>query len=481
MFESKEKEEMTAKINQIPLSDATATRRTEILPGDLSKQLCDGIKNAECISLAVDESTDTTENAQLLVFVRYYDEEKGEFIEDVLGLANLSGQTRREDIYKAISEMLNEKGIDLKKVVSIATDGAPAMLGREKGLVPRLREHHPGLLSYHCIIHQSVLCASLGEVYSEIMTTMMKLINFLRASSALQHHLLRTFLTEVDAAFDDLLVHNNVRWLSKGRVLERFWAIREELQVFLSQQNSAKAKQFLEFLQNAGKMEAVAFLADITSHLNDLNLKLQGKKNTVCALMSEVRAFQRNLELFKRDIQEELLHFPKLLELTKGEGDHQCHLEFLEKLIANFKTRFDGFILGKQVLLFIENPFLIRNVSAFSAEAKQVFPWARAASLQTELIDLQESVALKEAQCEAITFWSKLVIPSKFPLLHKMACHILTMFGSTYSCESAFSTMNIVKNKYRSRLTNEHLDQCLRLAITPFVLMFKVLASTTRA
>nr|XP_061820655.1 retinal-specific phospholipid-transporting ATPase ABCA4-like [Nerophis lumbriciformis] len=50
-----------------------------------------------------------------------------------------------------------------------------------------------------------------------------------------------------------------------------------------------------------------------------------------------------------------------------------------------------------------------------------------------------------------------------------MACHILTMFGSTYSCESAFSTMNIVKNMCSSRLTNEHLDQCLRLAITPFV------------
>ncbi|XP_061913867.1 general transcription factor II-I repeat domain-containing protein 2-like isoform X1 [Entelurus aequoreus] len=235
----------------------------------------------------------------------------------------------------------------------------------------------------------------------------MKVLNFLRASSAL-----RTFLTEVDAAFDDLLVHNNVRWLSKGRVLEPFWAVREELQVFLSQQNSAKAKQFLEFLQNAGKMEAVAFLADITSHLNDLNVKLQGKKNTLCELMSEVRAFQRKLELFKSHIQEELFHFPKLLELTKGEGDDQCHLELLEKLIANFKTGFDGFILGKQVLLFIENTFLITNVSAFSAEAKRVFSWTEAASLQTELFDLQEGVAQKEAQCDAITFWSKFQVPS---------------------------------------------------------------------
>ncbi|XP_010769917.1 isthmin-2-like [Notothenia coriiceps] len=33
----------------------------------------------------------------------------------------------------------------------------------------------------------------------------------------------------------------------------------------------------------------------------------------------------------------------------------------------------------------------------------------------------------------------------------------------------------MVKNKYRSRLTNEHLHQCVRLAITPFVPKFKVL------
>lgn len=222
MFEGKQKEEIKAKIKQIPLSDSTASRRTEVLAGDLVKQLCDGIKNAECISLAVDESTDTTDNAQLMVFVRYYDESKRAFVEDVLGMANLCAQTRGEDIYNAILDMLNEKGIDVKKVVSIATDGAPAMMGRERGLVQRLKVLHPHLISYHCIIQQSVLCASLGEIYSEIMLTMMRLINFLRASSALQHRLLRLFLTEVNAAFDDLLLHNNIRWLSKGKVVVIF-------------------------------------------------------------------------------------------------------------------------------------------------------------------------------------------------------------------------------------------------------------------
>jgi hypothetical protein len=69
LLEGKEKDEMKTKIQQIPLSDSTACRRTEMLADD-AKQLCDGIKNAECISLAVDESTDTNDKAQLMIFVR---------------------------------------------------------------------------------------------------------------------------------------------------------------------------------------------------------------------------------------------------------------------------------------------------------------------------------------------------------------------------------------------------------------------------
>jgi len=145
-------------------------------------QLTDDIKNAECISLAVDESTDSIDNAQLSVFVRYYSEAKGTFCEDILGLKTLHGHTRGEDIYEAIMQMLKEMGIDLKTVVSIATDGAPAMIGREKGAVQRLKEHHPDLLSYHCIIHQSVLCSNLGKEYSDVIETIMKRVNYLRAS-----------------------------------------------------------------------------------------------------------------------------------------------------------------------------------------------------------------------------------------------------------------------------------------------------------
>ena len=309
----------------------------------------------------------------------------------------------------------------------------------------------------------------MGDEFYEVMETIMKIVNFLRSTSALQHRLLRSFLAQIDASFDDLLLHNNVKWLSKGRVLQRFWAVKKELHTFLKGHNSVKAKLFLDFLEYDVKMETTGFLAYIMLHLNDLNVKLQGKNHSVFNLISAVRAFQKKLELFATDIRYELLHFPKLLEQRKGDTDIKYVL-FIEKLIDNFKERFDDFVLREQLLLFIQNPFNLTNIAEFSMEAKLTFKWMDAAKIQLEMIDFQENISLKQAFCDCTpeTFWAKRGSNVKFPALFQLAVHILTMFGSTYCCESAFSTMNFVKNKFRSSMTNEHLHDSFRLAITPY-------------
>ena len=182
------------------------------------------------------------------------------------------------------------------------------------------------------------------------------------------------------------------------------------------------------------------------------------------------------MELFATNIRCELLHFPKLLEQRKGDTDIKYVL-FIEKLIDNFKERFDDFVLREQLLLFIQNPFNLTNIAEFSMEAKLTFKWMDAAKIQLEMIDFQENVSLKQPFCDCTpeTFWAKRVSNVNFPALFQLAVHILTMFGSTYCCESAFSTMNFVKNKFRSSMTNEHLHDSLRLAITPLVRRFREL------
>ena len=60
------------KIRKIPSSDSTSMERTELLAYNLLSQLDEDLQNAPSISLVIDESTDSTDNAQHMIFVRYY-------------------------------------------------------------------------------------------------------------------------------------------------------------------------------------------------------------------------------------------------------------------------------------------------------------------------------------------------------------------------------------------------------------------------
>ncbi|CAI5660000.1 unnamed protein product [Oreochromis niloticus] len=114
-------------------------------------------------------------------------------------------------------------------------------------------------------------------------------------------------------------------------------------------------------------MDIVAFLVDITSHLNELNLKLQGKDNSICELMTAVRSFQRKLEVFKEDLQGDYAHLPTVKEQVQGQRDVSSFVDFVDKLIENFSKRFDSFSFGQQLTMFIKNPFLITDEDDSSA------------------------------------------------------------------------------------------------------------------
>ena len=58
LFDDKMKSEIKEKINKILLSDSTLMRRTELLAYHFMSQLDEGLQNAPCISLAINESTD---------------------------------------------------------------------------------------------------------------------------------------------------------------------------------------------------------------------------------------------------------------------------------------------------------------------------------------------------------------------------------------------------------------------------------------
>ena len=61
------------------------------------------------------------------------------------------------------------------------------------------------------------------------------------------------------------------------------------------------------------------------------------------------------------------------------------------------------------------------------------------------------------------------------PDLKKVYCKILSMFADSYNCESAFSNLAFILNKYRNSLTQQHLKYALKISATNFNLNYEKL------
>ena len=64
------------------------------------------------------------------------------------------------------------------------------------------------------------------------MDSCVKIINYIRGR-ALNHRLFEAFCSDLDDDASVLLFHTDVRWLSRGRVLTRFFERRMEIEQFL--------------------------------------------------------------------------------------------------------------------------------------------------------------------------------------------------------------------------------------------------------
>ena len=223
-------------------------------------------------SIAIDESTDTSDSAQLAVFVRGVSSNFDVF-EDFVELVPIKGTTTRADILKALLHCSNIMSLDLSKLVSATTDGAPAMTGKNKGAVALLQKHledlgcNDKITQLRCLIHQKALCAKTTNL-KNVMDPVVKAVNMI-LSHKLNHRQFRQLLQEAENQYGDILYFCDVRWLSRGSMLARVYELRNEIANFLENKN-INAVEFC----NPEWVSNLAFLVDITSHLSKLNLQL---------------------------------------------------------------------------------------------------------------------------------------------------------------------------------------------------------------
>ncbi|XP_034019583.1 zinc finger BED domain-containing protein 5-like [Thalassophryne amazonica] len=354
-----DKDKIIRRIKDMPLSAKTVHDRTIMIANQVEETQVKDINAAPLFSLALDESTDVSHLSQFSIIARYA---VGDTLrEESLAVLPMKGTTRGEDLFKSFIEFADEKKLPMDKLISVCTDGAPCMVGKNKGFVALLREHeNRPILRFHCILHQEALCAQMcGEQLGEVMLLVIQVVNFI-AARALNGRQFKTLLDEVGNSYPGLLLHSNVGWLSRGKVLSRFAACLRKIRTFLEMKNVEHPE-----LANPEWLLKFFYLVDMTEHLNQLNVKMQGVGNTVLTIQQAVFAFENKLELFIKDIEtDRLLHFEKLREFKDvcAASDPTQHLDiqqlagFTSDLLQSFKARFGEFREHTRLFKFITHP-----------------------------------------------------------------------------------------------------------------------------
>ncbi|XP_060129870.1 general transcription factor II-I repeat domain-containing protein 2-like [Zootoca vivipara] len=449
--------EKTELFSTLSLSGSTVTRRIEEMGGNLHELLQNSSEKLRYFSLALDESTDIRDSAQLLIFIRGTNE-KFEFTEELAALQSIKGTTTGEDIFAKVQQTIHDLKLDWAKLASITTDGAPSMVGRTRGVVARInqemdRHNQPHPIAIHCLIHQQVLCCKRSLKLDAVMKTVVSCVNFIRAH-ALNHRQFQEFLSELNVEHEDLPYHTEVRWLSRGRVLKRFYELLPQVYDFMLM----KDREVPELQDDEWKW-LLAFLTDITELLNSFNIQLQGKGKLIGEMFAHVKAFQGKLDLIVRHVKEKnFFHLPTTQNRSLGNPTvpfpKEACVDLVESLQKEFQTRFKELHIHEKDIHLFRNPFCVDIDTADPIH-------------QMELIELQTCDALKDAfkTSSLADFYASL--PSEtYPNIRNHALRFATAFGSTYVCEQTFSRMKHLKSPTRSRLTDEHLHHLLRLAVT---------------
>ncbi|XP_045113670.1 protein ZBED8-like [Portunus trituberculatus] len=275
------------KLSQIPLSNDTISSRIDDMSNDILAQVvADLISSPAKFSLQLDETTDVSSLCQIAVFVRYV---KDDMIkEDFLFCRPLTTTTKAADVKKLVDDFFRDNNL-----------------------------HGIWFLQH------ALATKTLPPKLAEVLKIVVECVNYVR-NSALKHHIFKELCNEMGSEFEVLLYHSNIRWLSRGKVLNCVFAMRVEFALFLREHKHCHA----DYFENSEFILILAYMADIFDALNHLNQQMQGGGVNIIEAEENLKAFQKKLPLWKRRTENDnFANFPLLddcvskIEDVSGIGD----------------------------------------------------------------------------------------------------------------------------------------------------------------
>ncbi|CAI7912923.1 unnamed protein product [Closterium sp. NIES-54] len=252
----------------------------------LTNAQMDHINSSPFLGLQCNESTDRTRGKHMIVYLTFMKDRR--VVTEIFTLLTVE-KCDAASLFEVLMNHLRSAAVDVSKLVGISTDGASVMVGKDNGLVARIREHAPHLFSCHCIVHREALAVKdaatsnpdLGMVDKVVRTVAAKLGDspvWSQRFKYLQRVIYNTNL-EVQG------IHT-VRWLSRGDAVRRLCKVLGACIVLLWERSHKVYK-----IVTCYKFQfCLFFFADILADMNDLNRCFQKRDIDVTEIAKTIEA-----------------------------------------------------------------------------------------------------------------------------------------------------------------------------------------------
>ena len=489
-------------------SDRSAEEFQDAISQVIENDLTCKLKNCNIVSLMCDESDDVAVKKKLVCYVRFVPKD-GEFEPETLFLDNIEIEKGdAETVYTKLKEAAQNRGIDMKKVMFLGSDGASVMTGKKSGVSTRLLDDQPLCLNIHCMAHKLALCTSQSadhvvylKKYREILTNIF--YHF-------KHSSLRSSnLNKIEAVLHDKQLKikeiHAVRWFAFFSALEAVYHTWSSLVTYFEQEKQAEkggaAKGIHSQITQLEFIGVTYLLMDIMPILNKLSLSFQ-KENLDIALVqplvqstiSQLEYMLDNnghfMEEFHSAVQDNKLVLKNhTIAVTKNKMTHLQNIksEFINGVIEQIKRRFpvdDTSVicalakLGLRGISFVssdqlqehgtEEINLLCDTYGSLSEKPGVAAYVDKLSVKSERALLKHLVLQQKYPTDNIFVLWKIIAKyhvDQFPNLIKLAELALIAPLQTADYERGFSTQNDIKTADRNRLSADRLNKLMRITM----------------
>jgi len=324
--------------HRIAAAEFTATVGEEI-----ESDLKTALEQANFFSICCDGSTDVSIIEKELIYVKFINT-RGATENHIMGLRDISSADAN-GLQATITATFSELGITnfSRKLVGFCADGASVNFGVKGGLVPKLKEDSPWLVSIHCLSHRLELSLkdAFRDTYFDTISEILLWLHGVYGKSPKRFHGLKALAEVMDEQVHKPARAEGTRWIQHkvkaASVLVSGYPVfvthLEKLAQDEPGKQAAKIRGYVKIMKSFKYLSCLLAFVDLLVPIARLSVFLQGDATNLMMAKTSIDTTKKSLHSAANVHSEELTNL-----IQQTESSEEKPVEFRSSSLSD-RTR----------------------------------------------------------------------------------------------------------------------------------------------